>query len=67
MKNFPLIGVGITTMTKSGNTLDAGFPYISFQNGDSKLDKYFEKLNGLMENDLMQIDDPNLGYPMFLM
>ena len=60
MKNFPLIGIGITTIGKAGATLDASFPYILFLNGESKLDKYFEKLNGLMKNDLMQIDDPNL-------
>ena len=60
MKDFPLIGIGITTIGKAGATLDASFPYILFLNGESKLDKYFEKLNGLMENDLMQIDDPNL-------
>ena len=60
MKNFPLIGIGITTIGKAGATLDASFPYILFLNGESKLDKYFEKLNGLMENDLMKIDDPNL-------
>ena len=47
MKNFPLIGIGITTIGKAGATLDASFPYILFLNGESKLDKYFEKLNGL--------------------
>ena len=48
MKNLPLIGIGITTIGKAGATLDASFPHILFLNGENKLDKYFEKLNGLM-------------------
>ena len=60
MNNFPLIGVGITTKGKSGKTLDAYFPFILFQNGQNKLDKYFQQCNDLIKNDLMQIENINL-------
>ena len=60
MYNFPLIGVGITTKGKSGKTLDAYFPFILFQNGQNKLDKYFQQCNDLIKNDLMQIENINL-------
>ena len=60
MKNFPLMGVGIITKGKSGKTLDVYFPYILFQHGKNKLDKYFQQFNDLMKNDLMQVEDPNL-------
>ena len=60
MNNFPLIGVGITTKGKSGKTLDAYFPFILFQNGQNKLDKYFQQCNDLIKNDLIQIENINL-------
>ena len=60
MNKFPLIGVGIATKGKSGKTLDAYFPFILFQNGKNRLDKYFQQFNDLIENDLMQIENINL-------
>ena len=60
MNKFPLIGIGITTKGKSGKTLDAYFPFILFQNGEDKLDKYFQQCNDLMKNDLMHIENINL-------
>tara|TARA_B100001029_G_C15063713_1_gene461160 strand:- start:4129 stop:5136 length:1008 start_codon:yes stop_codon:yes gene_type:complete len=57
MKNFPLIGIGIATKSKSNNTLDVYFPYIIFQNGKNELDKNFDKLNKLMDGDVFQFKD----------
>ena len=59
MNKFPLIGVGITTKSKSGKTLDAYFPFIFFQNGENKLDKHFQQCNDLIKNDLIQIENIN--------
>tara|TARA_Y100000768_G_scaffold50527_1_gene32954 strand:- start:6568 stop:7575 length:1008 start_codon:yes stop_codon:yes gene_type:complete len=60
MKNFPLIGIGIITKGKSNKTLDVYYPVILFQDGKNKLDKYFQQFNDFMEDDLMQVEDPNL-------
>ena len=41
MNQFPLIGLGLVTTNKTGETLDAYFPKIAFKNaidGDGDLD-----------------------------
>ena len=57
MNQFPLIGLGLVTTNKAGETLDAYFPKIAFKNaidGDGDL---FEAWSNLLDQDICEITD----------
>ena len=57
MNQFPLIGLGLVTTNKAGETLDAYFPKIAFKNaidGDGDL---FEVWSNLLDQDICEITD----------
>ena len=60
MNNFPLIGLGIATKGSSGNTLDTSFPYIVFKNGGNEHDLNYEKWELLMDQDVIELKDPDM-------
>ena len=57
MKNFPLIGLGISTQGTSGNTLDTFFPCISFKNGENEFSQHYEIWDALMAGNVTAIKD----------
>ena len=60
MNNFPLIGLGIATKGSSGNALDTSFPYIVFKNGGNEHDLNYEKWELLMDQDVIELKDPDM-------
>ena len=57
MNNFPLIGLGIATKGKSGNTLDTFYPCISFKNGQDEISLMYEEWDALVSQNVTEIKD----------